>query len=116
MPVEVIPRAEITGQGDEFCRSRESTPVRPMNRRLDMDTTTALREIDHRYNDGIDVWLHWRPEDDRAIVSVADAKTGDSFTLEVRPDQRALDVFHHPFVYAGERAASAAPSEALTPS
>jgi hypothetical protein len=78
-----------------------------------MDT---LREIDHRYNDGIDVWLHWRPEDDRAVVSVADAKSGDSFTIDVLPGQRALDVFHHPYVYADERGESAATSEALTPS
>jgi hypothetical protein len=78
-----------------------------------MDT---LREIDHRYNDGIDVWLHWRPEDDRAVVSVRDSKTGDAFTLDVRPDQRALDVFHHPYAYAGERGVTTVTSEALTPS
>ena len=66
-------------------------------------TTNAnetLRELDHRVSDGIDVRLLWRPHDDRALVSVSDAKTGGSFTLEVRADQRALDVFHHPFAYA----------------
>jgi hypothetical protein len=67
-----------------------------------MTTTanTTLRELDHRVNDGIDVRLFWRPEDDRAIVTVSDAKTGESFTLEVAPHQRALDVFHHPYAYA----------------
>jgi hypothetical protein len=67
-----------------------------------MTTTenTTLRELDHRVSDGIDVRLLWRPEDDRAIVAVSDAKTGDSFTLEVAPHQRAMDVFHHPFAYA----------------
>jgi hypothetical protein len=60
----------------------------------------TLRELDHRVSDGIDVRLLWRPHDDRALVSVSDAKTGGSFTLEVGADQRALDVFHHPFAYA----------------
>jgi hypothetical protein len=61
---------------------------------------TTLRELDHRFSDGIDVTLFWRPEDDRAIVAVSDAKTGESFTLEVAEHQRALDVFHHPYAYA----------------
>jgi hypothetical protein len=67
-----------------------------------MTTTanTTLRELDHRVSDGIDVTLFWRPEDDRAVVAVSDAKTGESFTLEVAPDQNALDVFHHPYAYA----------------
>jgi hypothetical protein len=67
-----------------------------------MTTTadTTLRELDHRFSDGIDVTLFWRPEDDRTIVAVSDAKTGDSFTLEVAPHQNALDVFHHPYAYA----------------
>jgi hypothetical protein len=63
----------------------------------------ALRELDHRVSDGIDVRLLWRPRDDRALVSVSDVKTGESFTVEVGPDQRALDVFHHPFAYQGNR-------------
>jgi len=63
----------------------------------------ALRELDHRVSDGIDVRLLWRPQDDRALVTVADSKTGQSFTIEVGAGQRALDVFHHPFAYAGNR-------------
>ena len=45
----------------------------------------------------------WRPSDDRALVAVSDSKTGENFTIEVGADQRALDVFHHPFAYAGNR-------------
>ena len=63
----------------------------------------ALRELDHRVSDGIDVRLLWRPEDDRALVAVSDARTGESFTIEVGTDQRASDVFHHPYAYAGSR-------------
>lgn len=66
--------------------------------------TSTLRELDHRVNDGIDVRLLWRPEDDRTIVAVSDARTGESFTLEVGAGQRALDVFHHPYAYAPEGA------------
>ncbi|HKH18639.1 MAG TPA: hypothetical protein VKA57_14020 [Solirubrobacteraceae bacterium] len=65
--------------------------------------TAALRELDHRVSDGIDVRLLWRPHDNRALVAVADYKTGESFTIEVGADQRALDVFHHPFAYAASR-------------
>jgi hypothetical protein len=59
-----------------------------------------LRELDHRVNDGIDVRLLWRPADDRVLVAVEDALTGEAFTIEVRPGQRPLDVFHHPYAYA----------------
>jgi len=67
------------------------------------NNTAALRELDHRASDGIDVRLLWRPHDDRVLVAVSDAKTGEAFTLEVGPDQRAIDVFQHPFAYAGNR-------------
>ena len=66
-------------------------------------TTAELRELDQRVSDGIDVRLLWRPSDDRTLVSVSDAKTGEAFTIEVAASQRALDVFHHPFAYAGNR-------------
>ena len=46
------------------------------------------------------MWLLWREADDRVLVAVADAKTGDRFTLVVRPGERPLDVFHHPYAYA----------------
>jgi hypothetical protein len=65
--------------------------------------TDTLRELDHRVSDGIDVWLLWRPHDNRAVVAVEDSKTGESFAIEVGRDQRAIDVFHHPFAYAGNR-------------
>jgi hypothetical protein len=29
-----------------------------------------------------------------------DAKTGDSFVLDLRPGERAMDVFEHPYAYA----------------
>ena len=68
--------------------------------------TAELRELDHRVSDGIDVRLLWHPYDNSVHVAVEDAKTGESFAIEVGPDQRALDVFHHPFAYAGNRRTS----------
>ena len=39
-------------------------------------------------------------------VALQDGKTGEGFELEVGPDERALDVFHHPFAYAAFRDAA----------
>ena len=71
-------------------------------------TTALTRELDQRESDGIEVRLLWRPHDDIAIVAVADARSGESFSIEVREGERALDVFHHPYAYAGTRRALSA--------
>jgi hypothetical protein len=66
-------------------------------------TATAnatVRELDHRTTDGIEVRLLWDQRDHSVIVAVADARTGESFSVEVQEDQRAMDVFHHPYAYA----------------
>jgi hypothetical protein len=68
-----------------------------------MSATALVRELDRRFNDGIEVRLLWRSHDDRCLVAVDDEKTGDAFTLEVGPNERALDVFHHPYAYAALR-------------
>jgi len=64
--------------------------------------TNCFRELDYRSNDRIEVRLLWRQRDDRVIVTVADGKTGERFTVDVRDGDSALDVFHHPFAYAAE--------------
>ena len=68
-----------------------------------MDLRGPLRELDHRSNDRLDVWLLWCESDDRVLVAVADEKTGERFWIEVRAGERALDVFHHPYAYAAWR-------------
>lgn len=60
----------------------------------------TMRELDSRTNDGILVRLLWHEHDGRLAVTVDDGKTGDAFAIEVHDRKRALDVFHHPFVYA----------------
>jgi hypothetical protein len=63
-----------------------------------------MQELDCRRSDGIDVRLLWSRHDGRVLVTVDDARTGESFAIEVRDDERALDVFHHPYAYAAHRA------------
>jgi hypothetical protein len=76
---------------------------------------TAAVELDHRVNDGIDVHMLWSPEDGRVYVAVSDSRTGDAFALEVADRSRALDVFHHPYAYAGGAGTTARLSEAAAP-
>jgi hypothetical protein len=78
-------------------------------------TSHLTRELDSRSSDGIDVRMLWNERTGRVTVAVADAKTGDAFTVEVRDGERALDVFHHPYAYAawrGVETAAATPSYA----
>ena len=69
-------------------------------------TTSTVRELAHRRNDGLDIRLLWDPTTDRVAVALQDGKTGEGFEVEVGPGERALDVFHHPFAYAAFRDAA----------
>jgi hypothetical protein len=69
-------------------------------------STTTLRELAHRRNDGLDIRLLWDSATDAVTVALHDAKTGDGFEVEVGRDERALDVFYHPFAYAAFREAA----------
>lgn len=69
-------------------------------------STTSIRELAHRRNDGLDVRLLWDSATDRVTVALHDGKTGEGFEVEVGLGERALDVFHHPFAYAAFRAAA----------
>jgi hypothetical protein len=71
-----------------------------------MTHSTTARELAHRRNDGLDIRLLWDSATDRVSVSLHDEKTGEGFEVEVGPDERALDVFHHPFAYAAFREAA----------
>jgi hypothetical protein len=66
-----------------------------------MASSSSHRELNHRSNDGIDVWLLWDPGTDSVSVRVADAKAGANFEIPVKARHRAMDVFNHPFAYAG---------------
>ena len=66
---------------------------------LTTTTEIALRELDHRTNDGIDVTLVWNPRTNHVLVVAEDQRTGESFELEVEAAD-ALKAFRHPFAYA----------------
>jgi hypothetical protein len=70
-----------------------------------MTATTAhlMRELDHRTSGGVDVRLLWNQRENRVYVAVNDTKSDEAFTVEVRADERAMDIFHHPFAYAHRR-------------
>jgi hypothetical protein len=65
--------------------------------------THLTRELDSRTTDGIEVRMLWSEHDNRVLIAVADAKTGDAFSITVRDDERAMDVFHHPYAYRAAR-------------
>lgn len=63
----------------------------------------TMRELDSRSADGLQVRLLWSETDDRVMVAVADSKSGDDFSIDVRDGDNALDVFQHPYAYAAWR-------------
>jgi hypothetical protein len=79
-------------------------------------TTTVTRrtELAHRTSDGIDVYLFWNESTGRVIVAVLDARTDDSFELEV-DGRHALDAFNHPYAYAArtDTAGRGAPTDGV---
>lgn len=72
----------------------------PRPRLMPVENLTSMRELDHRFANGLQVQLWWDPETGCVWVSVRDARTGNQFLIEVRDGERPLDVFHHPFAYA----------------
>jgi len=71
--------------------------------RLEAEASGSTRELDSRISDGIRVRLLWHSGDGHVSVAVEDSKTGDLFDVRVGDDDRALDVFHHPYGYAARR-------------
>jgi hypothetical protein len=58
----------------------------------------AIRELDHRVSDGIDVRLLWNSRTDDVSVVVVDGRTGEVFQLAVDP-AHATQAFQHPYAY-----------------
>jgi len=59
-----------------------------------------MTELAHRRNEDVEVSLLWDRKRDRLFVLVEDIRAGDRFTLKTERE-KALDVFNHPFAYAG---------------
>ena len=70
-----------------------------------------LESIDHisrtelasRESNGITVKLLWSRSTNLVTVAVDDAPNDDYFELVLNEDERALEVFHHPFAHAAAR-------------
>jgi hypothetical protein len=63
---------------------------------------TPLRELAVRKAGGLEITLVWHADEDRLTVAVYDSGLGDSFEVPA-PNDRALDVFYHPYAYAARR-------------
>ncbi len=59
---------------------------------------SAVRELDYRLSDGIEVRLLWNSRTNQVFVAVEDRRSGDLFEVTVRGAD-ALDAFRHPYAY-----------------
>jgi hypothetical protein len=59
---------------------------------------TAVRELDHRTSDGIDVRLWWSEPTNHVFLTLEDLRSGELYELVV-PGADAFDAFHHPYAY-----------------
>jgi len=62
-------------------------------------TTLAIRELDHRHRDGIDVRLLWNSRTNQVSVIVEDESLGETLVFDV-PGPDALEAFAHPHAYS----------------
>ena len=60
-------------------------------------------ELASRESNGITVQLFWSRSTNLVTVAVADAANDEYFELVLAENERALDVFHHPFAHAAAR-------------
>jgi hypothetical protein len=61
---------------------------------------TSMRELHSRVNEGVHIRLLWCENDGRLAVAVTDTRSCEAFSIEIRDEEDALDVFNHPFAYA----------------
>ena len=66
-------------------------------------TETWRTELASRESNGITVRLFWSPASGLVTVGVADPANDLHFELVLDEQERALDVFHHPFAHAAAR-------------
>jgi hypothetical protein len=64
---------------------------------------TPRTELASRESNGITVRLFWSRSTNLVTVAVADAPNDEYFELVLAENERALDVFHHPFAHAAAR-------------
>jgi hypothetical protein len=68
----------------------------------DMDCLSPTVELADRHSNDLDVVLMWGQRSGRLWVLVTHRRSGRTARINATATN-ALDVFHHPFAYAGER-------------
>jgi len=76
------------------------------------DVCPCSRELAVRASNGTQVRLLWRQGTTQLWVEVREPVTACALTIQAQPEN-ALDVFHHPYAYAGLRS-SLPPAESLS--
>jgi hypothetical protein len=71
------------------------------------------RELAERASNGTQVRLLWRQGTRQLWVEVREPDRDRAFAIPVQPE-RALDVFHHPYAYAGLHGIPVAPESLAT--
>jgi hypothetical protein len=64
---------------------------------------TWQTELASRQSNGITVRLLWSRSMNLVTVAVADPANDDFFEIVLEEDERAMDVFHHPYAHAAAR-------------
>jgi hypothetical protein len=69
---------------------------------MTVESLISIREVDSRLTVGLQVRLLWSQVDGRLWVVVLDTRSGETFRVDVRENERPLDVFNHPYAYAAD--------------
>lgn len=72
-----------------------------MTRRLSFDAHP--KELAHRDSGSTHVSFFWSRRTHRAAVVLEDDATGEVVELDVRPEDDALELYEHPYVYVDTR-------------
>ena len=78
------------------CCSRSTRPATESSDAV----CPCSRELAVRASNGTQVRLLWRQETRQLWVEVWEPATASALTIQAQPEN-ALDVFHHPYAYAG---------------
>src|SRR3954463_7948245 len=82
-----------------MCAKAAERDAPPMHSATTTTEETEMTELAHRINDGVSVSLLWNRHSNELTVAVDDSRTGEAFEVDA-PNDRAMDVFHHPYAYA----------------
>jgi hypothetical protein len=80
------------------------TPTARRSDSSDMEHVAAVVDLAERHSPDLDVVLMWAKPSDRLWVVVTHRRSGRTARIDA-PARNALDVFNHPFAYAGRAAA-----------